>query len=262
MRTDAIPLEEERLSGIQKLDEYPAFHERHRIFPQCFENRGHRRVLDIASGVGVVGRNIRDGYPAELLCNDISETCLQIMKDTGLQTVSFDIDDPENPFPFPEGSFDAVIALAVIEHTINTEYFIREIGRILQPGGYLYISAPNYSGLTYLLPFLLSGKTFHDPLSERDRYEFYAHVRYFTYRTLLEYVSSFQFAPEAVYLPIPHASSRYAALKSRSPLKALAFRRGMQFIYKYFSPRWASEPVICFRKGAGSLRGKPRKAIL
>lgn len=261
MRNEAIELEELRLQDINDLSDYQAHHERHRIFPAVFENREQSRILDVAAGVGVVGKRIIDQYPAEMLCNDICPKCLQTLEKSGLKTVSFDIDDKEKAFPFADGHFDAVIALATIEHLINIDHFIEEISRILRDGGYLYISAPNYAGLTYLLPFLLSGKTFHDPLSDPSRYEFYAHVRYFTYRTLLEYIGSYDFTPDTVYLPLPESSSRYVSLRRKSLLKAILFRSAMKIIYR-LSPRWNAEPVICFQKSGKSKKEAIRKVIM
>lgn len=262
MRKDAIQLEETRLQGVNDIKDYPSFHERHRIFPSVFENREHKRILDVAAGVGVVGKRIQDNYRAELVCNDISPVCLKIMQRSGISTTSFDIDDNEHAFPFPDNHFDAVIALATIEHVIHIDHFLEEINRILTSDGYLYISAPNYLGLLYLIPFLISGKTFHDPMSEASRYEFYAHVRYFTYRTLLELVSSYGFIADTVYLAIPENGSRYQALKAKSKTRAFAFRFIMKSMYKWLSPRWASEPVICFRKADGKIDSRIREVIL
>jgi SAM-dependent methyltransferase len=266
MRNDTVGLEENRLLDVTSMEDYQSLHERHRIFPRVFENRNHRRILDISAGVGVVGRNIRDAsYPAELICNDVSPTCLKVMQEAGLKTVSFDLDSPDAKYPYTEGHFDAVISLATIEHLINVEHFLMEIRRILNDKGYLYLSAPNYSGLTYLLPFLATGKTFHDPMDEISRYEFFAHVRYFTFGTLAELVQSMGYSLDAVYLPVPQESSKYNALKSRSKLKAFVFRCAMTSIYKLFSPRWAAEPVLCFRKealGSEGCTARVRKIVL
>ena len=261
MRKDAIVIEEARVGSVHELDDYKSFRERHRIFPDVFENRNHKTILDVAAGVGVVGKRIKDHYPTDLLCNDISPTCLKCMKKIGIKTTSFDIDNNENSFPFPNESIDAIIALATIEHVIHIDHFMKEIHRILSQNGFLYISAPNYTGILYLLPFLISGKTFHDPLSEDSKYEFYAHVRYFTYKTLLDFVSSFGFYIDSVYLPIPKGSSNYQALKAKSKLKAMVFYLAMKSLYTFFTPRWASEPVLCFRKN-GTFNHKIRKVIL
>jgi SAM-dependent methyltransferase len=172
------------------------------------------------------------------------------------------LDTPEAPFPFPGGHFDAIVCLATIEHVIHLDHFVEELRRILRLGGNLYLSAPNYAGLPYLIPFLLSGRAFHDPLNPRDRYEFFAHVRYFTYRTMLDYVESKGFAADTVYLPLPAESTRYQQLRSRSLVKARFARQMMHFLYRFGSPRWCSEPVVCFRKTDGDRTGVPRKVIL
>lgn len=262
MRKDAIPLEEKRLEGITVMDDYPSFHERHRIFPDVFEDRDHKRILDISAGIGVVGKRIKDNYRAELICNDISPSCLQVMKDVGLKTTSFDLDDEIRPFPFPDGYFEAIICLATIEHIHHTVHFMKEITRILSNEGCLYLSAPNYSGLTYLIPFLWTGRTFHDPMAEESVYEFYAHVRYFTYRTLLEYCRQFGLSPTTVYLGVPSESSRYLRLKEKSPAAALAFKYIVKLLYTMASPRWAAEPVMCFQKTAAKPSTMIRKVVL
>src|SRR5512146_1994103 len=170
MRKDAKDVEEARLNGIQKIEDYPSFHERHRIFPGVFDGRNHKRILDIAAGVGCAARRIRDGYSTELICNDITPTCLRVLEQQGLCTVSFDIDDEDTVFPFANGYFDAVVSLATIEHVILLDHHLKEIRRILADGGYLYISTPNYAGLAHLARYLLKGESVHNTLKESTKY--------------------------------------------------------------------------------------------
>lgn len=268
MRFNAVELEETRLANIRQSSDGIRYHERHRIFPAVFEDRKHHSILDISAGVGVVARRVVSRYPSngskvEVICNDVSPTCLKTLRESGLMTVSFDIDSPETSYPFPDNTFDAVISLATIEHLVHIEHFLKEIRRILKPDGFLYVSAPNYSGLPYLLPFILTGKTFHDPMDQRGRYEFNAHIKYFTYRTLSEVVSAQGYMLEAVYIGLPESGASYKQLYARSKIKALAFRSAMKLIYHCFSPRWASEPVLCFQKSDAKVNGhKPKKVIL
>lgn len=262
MRKDAILVEEGRVQGVEKIEDYPSFHERHRIFPGVFDGRDHKRILDIAAGVGCTARRIHDGYSGEITCNDITPTCLRVLRQQGLKTVSFDIDDENSTFPFPDGYFDAVVSLATIEHVLTLDHHMEEIHRILAKDGYLYISTPNYAGLVHLPRYLLKGESFHDPLIKGDRYEFYAHVRYFTFSTLLKFVSSFGFTPLEVYLPLPQSSSHYRKMQSDAPLKAWVFRSFMRLLYTFGSPRWASEPVICLQKTEGKPSAKYRKILL
>jgi SAM-dependent methyltransferase len=261
MRKDATHVEETRLHGVEKIEDYPSFHERHRIFPEIFDGRNHKRILDVAAGVGCAARRIHDNYSAELICNDITPTALRVLEQQGLNTVSFDIDDDATIFPFADGYFDAVVSLATIEHVIFLDHHLKEIRRILAKDGYLYISTPNYASLAHLPRYLLKGESFHDPLKESSRYEFYAHVRYFTFKTLLQFVSSFGFSPLEVYLPLPESSSYFRSMQAKSPLKAWAFRSFMWSLYRFGSPRWASEPVICFQKTDQSPATKYRKIL-
>jgi len=270
MRQDAIPLEEERLAHVNSLADYNSVHERHRIFPAAFEERDHTSIVDLSAGVGVAAKRIQDLYVAQregvdLLCNDKCPKCLKILESVGLHTISFDIDDPATPFPLADASFDAAISLATVEHVMATQHFFAEVMRILKPGGAFYLSAPNYAGLAYVLRLVLTGRAFHDPVGgNEESYEFYGHVRYFTYRTLHELARSFGFVHEAVYLGLPAGSSHYQALYARSRAKALTFRTLMRLLYTLGSPRWASEPVLCLRKPGPGVRrdnGRPRKVI-
>jgi SAM-dependent methyltransferase len=261
MTGDAARIEGIRLAGVEKIDDYPSFRERHRAFPAVFENRDHKLILDVAAGVGASARRIHEGYPAKIICNDITPNCLRILQSQGLETTSFDIDNDQVTFPFPDGHLDAVMALATIEHVIYLDHFVQEIHRVIKPGGYFYVSAPNYAGLAYLSHYV-RGESFHNPMKPDQRYEFYAHVRYFTYKTLLEFVTTFGFQPDTVYMPLPAGSSHYQAMYARSKGKALAFRYAMRFLYTYFSPRWASEPILCFQKAPPDPGRKIRKVIV
>lgn len=49
--------------------------------------------------------------------------------------------------PFKDESFDFINLSEVIEHVENPEKVIHEISRILKPGGFAYMSAPNRFGL-------------------------------------------------------------------------------------------------------------------
>ncbi len=262
MRTDAVTLEEKRLEKVTSLESYTQFHERHRIFPALFENRNHKKIIDLSAGVGVVATRIKEQYSAELICNDISPKCLALLKEQGHKTVSFDLDNPEKPFPLHDSEMDAVISLATIEHLIHVDFFIEQIHRILKDNGCLYISAPNYNGMIYILNLLRNGKAFHDPMHPVDRYEFFGHVRYFTYQTMKEFIESYGFILDSVYLARPQSSSKFLKLQQQSRWKAKMVRFSMTAMYHVASPRWASEPVLCFRKGkqAGTL--KTRKIIL
>lgn len=254
VRTDSRKLEQARMTGLDK-DNYPFLHERHRLFPQIFEERRHRRILDVSAGIGIVARKIVESYPGEMHCNEIDATGLRELGKLGVSVTSFDL-DTGGKLPVKTGAYDAVICLATLEHLINIDELVTELHRILKDDGRLYVSVPNYASLYWMIP-LLRGRTFHDPFGEQSRYEFYAHVRYFTYRTLLDYMKHFGFIPETVYLPLPEGSSHFRAIRDRSKVAASLIRFLFRLLY-IASARWHQEPVICFAKEGTSIRMRKR----
>ncbi|NCD32808.1 MAG: class I SAM-dependent methyltransferase [Spartobacteria bacterium] len=259
----AVGLEEERLKHISGVDDFDMFHERHRIFPAVFEDRNHKKIIDISAGIGAAAGRINAYYNAELICNDLSPKCLESLANMGLKTVSFDLDDDSVPYPFADSTFCAIISLATIEHLYHIDNFFHEARRILKENGHIYMSIPNYNGLNYLIPLLFKGKTFHDPLVPAEKYEFYGHLRYLTHTSLIRFAQTFGFTAEAVYLGKPEMGTRYLRYKSQHKIGAAVYKAMMIVLYYVFPPRWAPEPVICFRKcDQPDLVLKPRKKIL
>lgn len=69
-------------------------------------------------------------------------------KDYGLDIHTGSLKDAN----YPENFFDVVSMLDVIEHLTDPAEYLREIERILRPGGILYIETPNFNSITrYLL---------------------------------------------------------------------------------------------------------------
>ncbi|MBI5351461.1 MAG: class I SAM-dependent methyltransferase [Chloroflexi bacterium] len=261
MRKDSIKLEESRVADSGLVD-YPPFKERHRVFPAVFESRNHRKILDLAAGIGYVTQRLLDHYPATIISHDVSPSCLKNLHLRGAPTLSFDIDNAEISFPFASGTFDAVISLVTIEHLLFVNEFLSELNRILCDGGYLYISTPNYAAPEYLAGPVLHGRAFHDPISPASRYEFFAHVRYFTFKTLGGLVDSHGFALDSVYIALPDGSDRYQKLFKQSKLKALTFRSLMWVKAKLLPLYRSSEPILCFQKTSTPRPPRFRKVLL
>ncbi len=55
--------------------------------------------------------------------------------------------------PFQRSVFSSVVCLETIEHVADPDALLRELRRVLTPGGRLILSTPNYRGGRYLSPF-------------------------------------------------------------------------------------------------------------
>jgi len=53
-----------------------------------------------------------------------------------------DIFSPLHTIPRPDGTFDCVICIAVLEHVANPVEVVRELFRVTKPGGYMVASVP------------------------------------------------------------------------------------------------------------------------
>jgi len=74
------------------------------------------------------------------------------------------------PFPFEDNSVDKIYAKHIIEHLDDPIMFIKEIWRILKPGGTVFIETPHFSNYV--------------AFSEPQHKFFYS---YFTFRNILDY---------------------------------------------------------------------------
>jgi 2-polyprenyl-3-methyl-5-hydroxy-6-metoxy-1,4-benzoquinol methylase len=48
---------------------------------------------------------------------------------------------------YPPNSFDTVFSLETIEHVTDPSRAVRELARVLRPGGHLFLTTPNYLGV-------------------------------------------------------------------------------------------------------------------
>ncbi len=109
------------------------------------------QTLDIPAG---------NGYVVDELCR------------RGHDAVGADINDDrehfvranmEDPLPFDDASFDAITCLEGIEHVVDEVGLLRELFRILRPGGIIVISTPNVMNLYSRLLYFVRGYPYQFP---------------------------------------------------------------------------------------------------
>jgi SAM-dependent methyltransferase len=101
--------------------------------------RAGARALDVGCGVGqVVARLQEAGFEAHGV--DVSEPNIDRARKVSERCQLYD----GRRLPFPDAHFASVGALNVLEHVDEPEAFIRELVRVVEPGGRVVLSSPNF----------------------------------------------------------------------------------------------------------------------
>lgn len=107
------------------------------------------RVLDIGAGAGYMLRALEDaGFDGSGM--DHAPEALELAEaQARAEGRQFDLQlgDVCSRVPWPDGSFDGVVMHDVIEHLDNDLAAVREVKRVLRPGGIVLISTMNGGGL-------------------------------------------------------------------------------------------------------------------
>lgn len=135
------------------------------------------RLLEVFAGELLEGGSFldtgsADGAFAEV-CQNHDVLCESIDIDMG-------VDFEKDPFAYPDGSFRYVNSNSVLEHLRNPENYLREIHRVLEEGGHLFIVTP------------------HWPYAFKEFYDSFTHCQPYSHKSLRRLLMAYGFEPLAL----------------------------------------------------------------
>jgi|SRR5208337_1679074 len=192
-----------------------------------------KRVLDIACGEGYGAAALARAGAAQVVGIDIApEVVEHARRKYGIDARVGSADQIE----LPDGSVDVVVSFETIEHLCKPAAFLREVVRVLAPGGVLILSTPNQQHV----PSGDSHNRFHH--SEMTEAEFrwgvegtFRTVRYFAQELL-----------EARLLSV-HAVAALHTRPRLRPLSGMIFRMRPWLCSEYGRsprPEYRADPVL------------------
>jgi SAM-dependent methyltransferase len=100
------------------------------------------RWLDLGCADGGYAAELLEQGAAEVIGVDAEEERIAKAVARGLPHTSFQVAQGEN-LPFPDAHFDGVFMNEVFEHVADEKATLREVARVLAPGGTLVLISPN-----------------------------------------------------------------------------------------------------------------------
>lgn len=102
-------------------------------------------VLEVGCGRGGLAHWMERQSPASYVAADFSWSA--VSKTASIKS-SFVTEQADiTNLPHPDRSFDLVISCETIEHVLDPRSAVREMSRVLRPGGRLLLTTPNYMNL-------------------------------------------------------------------------------------------------------------------
>ncbi len=133
------------------------------------------RILDVGSGPGHYARRIHE-RGATVISTDVSAPYLrEIPRGVGPRAIA-----DATRLPFRADVFDKILATEVLEHVLEPERLLLEVGRVLKVGGKAVITSP--SSTSYM-------DRAHQVKARLLRYPFSEHLQEFTVRSFVDLLS-------------------------------------------------------------------------
>jgi SAM-dependent methyltransferase/glycosyltransferase involved in cell wall biosynthesis len=112
------------------------------------------RILDVGCGTAWIGDHFDDYVGI-----DDSEEAVEQARARGRNALVHSVNEP---FPFEDSSFDGVVVKDLLEHVRDPAAVVREIRRVLRPGGRVFASSPDaqrwvWDDYTHMRPFTRVG---------------------------------------------------------------------------------------------------------
>jgi 2-polyprenyl-3-methyl-5-hydroxy-6-metoxy-1,4-benzoquinol methylase len=101
---------------------------------------GGRRLLDVGCGDGALACRLADRFE-EVHGVDIAPRAIELAVRAGVNAKVVDLN--REALPYPDGYFDALTSLSVLQYVADLDRALVECRRVLAPGGVLLVSIPN-----------------------------------------------------------------------------------------------------------------------
>jgi len=151
-----------------------------------FASLADKDVLEIGCGTGVHTRLLAESG-ARVTAIDLTPTAVELTRRRlELHGLAADVREADaERLPFEDASFDFVWSWGVIHHSADTSAIVRQVARVLRPGGRFSFMVYHRSSITYWIQYqLIRGELRESPAALANRLSDGVLARHFTRREL------------------------------------------------------------------------------
>lgn len=124
------------------------------VVARVAEGPAQQLILDAGCGNGWLASLY--GGDHTVVGIDLADANLRRIKGLGIHAVKYNLDAP---LPFAAGVFDTVVCSEILEHIFCPDQLLREILRVLRPGGRVILTVPNLHCIRNRIDVLLGKYT-------------------------------------------------------------------------------------------------------
>lgn len=142
--------------------------------------QGRSSVLDYGCGMGYNYQSCLVNSSKSYVAADVSKVAIADAKSKGYQTLQI---RPDSSIDSTDDSFDGAVCIEVMEHLFDPLAAAKELYRVLEPGGVLVATVPNFGYFPWRLMGLIRARVPSEPEDpSRNRFNG-VHIRYFNTST-------------------------------------------------------------------------------
>jgi ubiquinone/menaquinone biosynthesis C-methylase UbiE len=201
-------------------------------FERLSSLRGHR-LLDFGCGSGVYTVKLAVGFD-EVCGVDVEERRLDLARDRAVAAGrSIDFRLANSKLPWPDGHFDVVTMIEVLEHVADEELALSEIRRVLSADGRFFISVPNRLFPLELHSLRVRGRAVNPRMMPflpwvPPAHSHFSEARSYTYRSIRMRLLSMGFAVSAPEYVMPGFESSTSLGRFVNPITSAVDRSALR----------------------------------
>lgn len=175
--------------------------------------KGVTKVLDVGCSNGLLGKEIKDAYQAEVVGIEINQSAANIATNYLDKVLIGDVEKIIYGEELTPEYFDCIIYGDVLEHLIDPWTLLKKSTGLLKPNGFVVVSLPNIRFFDTFIQIFIRGRW---PYRERGIFD-KTHLRQFTRKNILELFYGANLTIEKInanyrIVEQPHSMNNYAYL--------------------------------------------------